>query len=46
MPESRTATVAKYQSILFDTEGQIAIVTLNRPQRRNASVAGVDDGAD
>ncbi len=37
MPESQTATtVAKYQSILFDTEGEIAIVTLNRPQRRNA----------
>jgi len=25
-----------YQSISFETEGQIAIVTLNRPQRRNA----------
>ena len=25
-----------YQSISFDTEGQIAVVTLNRPQRRNA----------
>ena len=36
MPESQTTTVAKYQSILFDTEGEIAIVTLNRPQRRNA----------
>ena len=37
MPESQTTTtVAKYQSILFDTEGDIAIVTLNRPQRRNA----------
>jgi len=38
MPESQaTATiVAKYQNILFDTDGQIAIVTLNRPQRRNA----------
>ena len=38
MPESQTTTttVAKYQNILFDTEGQIAIVTLNRPQRRNA----------
>ena len=38
MPESQalTATATKYQNILFDTEGQIAIVTLNRPQRRNA----------
>ncbi len=25
-----------YQNISFETEGQIAIVTLNRPQRRNA----------
>jgi enoyl-CoA hydratase/carnithine racemase len=25
-----------YQSILFEPDGQIAIVTLNRPQRRNA----------
>src|SRR5208283_6141343 len=25
-----------YQSISFATEGQVAIVTLNRPQRRNA----------
>src|SRR5271169_688417 len=38
MPESQATTtmVAKYQNILFDTDGQIAIVTLNRPQRRNA----------
>src|SRR5580704_7701436 len=36
MPESQTSTIAKYQNILFDSEGQIAIVTLNRPQRRNA----------
>lgn len=35
MAES-TATLAKYQNILFDHEGEIAIVTLNRPQRRNA----------
>jgi enoyl-CoA hydratase/carnithine racemase len=25
-----------YQSILFETEGPVALVTLNRPQRRNA----------
>jgi enoyl-CoA hydratase/carnithine racemase len=38
MPETQatTMTPAKYQNILFDIEGQIAIVTLNRPQRRNA----------
>jgi len=37
MPELQTAaTSAKYQNILFDAEGPIAIVTLNRPQRRNA----------
>ena len=37
MPESQTTTaVAKYQNILFDARGQVAIVTLNRPQRRNA----------
>jgi enoyl-CoA hydratase/carnithine racemase len=37
MPETQAAvTRAKYQNILFDTDGQIAIVTLNRPQRRNA----------
>lgn len=28
--------VAKYQSILFEAEGPIAVLTLNRPQRRNA----------
>jgi enoyl-CoA hydratase/carnithine racemase len=38
MPQSQaiTTTATKYQNILFDTDGQIAIVTLNRPQRRNA----------
>ncbi len=37
MPESQTiAPAAKYQHIIFETEGAIAIVTLNRPQRRNA----------
>jgi enoyl-CoA hydratase/carnithine racemase len=36
MPESQTTTLAKYQSILFETEGPLAVVTLNRPQRRNA----------
>ena len=37
MAESQTtAPVTRYQSILFDTDGPIAIVTLNRPERRNA----------
>jgi enoyl-CoA hydratase/carnithine racemase len=38
MPETQATTMppAKYQNILLDIEGQIAIVTLNRPQRRNA----------
>lgn len=36
MSLSQPATVAKYENILFDTEGPISIVTLNRPQRRNA----------
>jgi enoyl-CoA hydratase/carnithine racemase len=37
MADSETAAlVTKYQNISFDTEGPIAIVTLNRPQRRNA----------
>jgi len=31
-----TATVGKYENILLDTDGPISIVTLNRPQRRNA----------
>ncbi len=36
MHESPTTTAAKYQNLLLDTQGPIAIVTLNRPQRRNA----------
>ena len=35
MPETQNA-VARYQSILFESDGPIAVLTLNRPQRRNA----------
>jgi enoyl-CoA hydratase/carnithine racemase len=34
--QTEAATAAASQSILFETDGPIAIVTLNRPQRRNA----------
>ncbi len=36
MPEPQNTTTSKYQSIMFETDGQLAMVTLNRPQRRNA----------
>lgn len=36
MSVTQATTVAKYESIQFGTEGPIAIVTMNRPQRRNA----------
>ena len=39
MPESQVAatTDARYQNILFDTDGQIATVKLNRPLHRQSS---------
>ena len=37
MAPSQTApAVSRYQTILFETDGPLAIVTLNRPERRNA----------
>jgi enoyl-CoA hydratase/carnithine racemase len=37
MSELQTATTAaKYQNVSLEAEGPIAIVTLSRPQRRNA----------
>jgi enoyl-CoA hydratase/carnithine racemase len=36
MSEVETQAAAKYQHILFAADGPIAVVTLNRPQRRNA----------
>ena len=36
MSMQTTAIVSRYRTILFEIDGPIAIVTLNRPQRRNA----------
>ncbi|HKD86598.1 MAG TPA: enoyl-CoA hydratase [Terriglobales bacterium] len=37
MAPSQTAhAVSRYQTILFESDGPLAIVTLNRPERRNA----------
>jgi enoyl-CoA hydratase/carnithine racemase len=35
-PEIQNTAVARYQGILFETNGAIAVLTLNRPHRRNA----------
>jgi len=36
MSTQTVPAVSKYQTILFEADGPVAIVTLNRPQRRNA----------
>jgi enoyl-CoA hydratase/carnithine racemase len=36
MSTETAAIASRYQNILFEVDGPIAIVTLNRPQRRNA----------
>ena len=36
MSELETPTATRYQHILFAADGPIAVITLNRPQRRNA----------
>jgi enoyl-CoA hydratase/carnithine racemase len=36
MSELETPTATRYQHILFEADGPFAVITLNRPQRRNA----------
>lgn len=36
MSASQAPVAAKYENLLFEMEGPLAVVTLNRPQRRNA----------
>ena len=35
-PSQTAAAVSRYQTILFEADGPLAFVTLNRPERRNA----------
>ena len=36
MPISQTAAASAYQTLVFEADGPIAMITLNRPERRNA----------
>lgn len=41
MSEPRIVTGSTYENVVYETDGPIAIVTMNRPQRRNALSLGL-----